>query len=74
MHSSSSTWPQSPPLLTAKEEITRVNKRIRAGEKEAEEIKKRVVDQKKTLERLERDLASVQEGEWAWIGGVMSLT
>jgi hypothetical protein len=51
-----------------------VNKRIRAGEKEAEEIKKRVIDQKKTLERLERDLAGVQDGEWPWIVRMLSWT
>ena len=54
---------QSPPLLTAKEEITRVNKRIKAGEKEAEEIKNRVQEQKKTLAKLEKELSKIKEGE-----------
>lgn len=62
---------QSPTLLTAKEEITRVNKRIKAGEKEADELKARVVDQKKALSKLDRELEQAKKGVLAlvWLCG-----
>ena len=56
-------------MLTAKEEVTRVARRIKAGEKEAGELAGRVTEQKKALARLDKELAKAKEGGWSqWHG------
>ena len=39
-----------------------MTRRIKAGEKEASELGSRVQEQKKTLSKLEKELAKVKEG------------
>ena len=48
-----------------------MNKRIKAGEKEADELKTRVVDQKKALAKLDRELEQAKKGMSAlvWLCG-----
>lgn len=55
---------QTPSMLSAKEEMARVSKRIKAGEKEVADLVARVADRKKALAKLDKELAKVKEGRW----------
>jgi hypothetical protein len=59
---------QSPAALSAKEEMSRIQRRIKAGEKEEASLRAKAAEQKKTLAKLERELAKVQEGEGTQVG------
>ncbi|GAX83463.1 hypothetical protein CEUSTIGMA_g10888.t1 [Chlamydomonas eustigma] len=54
-----------PGLLSAKAEISRIAKRIKAGETEAEGLQNRVKEQKKQLSKLGKELEKVKETQCA---------
>lgn len=56
---------KSPSLLSAKEEIARVSRRIKSGEKEVAELSSRVQERKKALSKLEKELAKIKEAKAA---------
>lgn len=53
---------QNPQAIKVKEEITRLSKRLKTGERELTDVRQRQAEQKKKVAKLHSDLGDIQAG------------